>query len=89
MAEALRRVNAAQHNKADVICVTDGVAGVSDAVAAQWKQARRDREMRAYGVLIGGGAGAGLLARVSDALCTLDNLRDESDLATLQTIFAV
>jgi uncharacterized protein with von Willebrand factor type A (vWA) domain len=89
MAEALRRVNAAQHNKADVICVTDGVAGVSDAVEAQWQQARREREMRAYGVLIGGGAGAGLLARVSDALCTLDNLRDESDLATLQTIFAV
>ncbi len=89
MTEALHRVNAAQHNKADVICVTDGVAGISPAIEAAWQQARQEREMRAYGVLIGSQEGAGLLGRVSDALCTLDNLRDEGDLATLQTIFAV
>ncbi len=89
MAAALKLVEDAKYNRADVICISDGEPNSIDHAAWEaWQQRRAAREMRAFGVLIGIDTGAaGVLSRITDALLTLDNLRE--DLPVLETIFAV
>ncbi len=87
MEQALTLVEEAALNKADVICVSDGLAEIDGATLERWQRVRKLREMRAYAVLIGTNEGAEVLASITDALLTLDNLGEDTDV--LQTIFAV
>ncbi len=89
MAAALKLVEDSKYNRADVICISDGEPNtINDAAWQAWQQRRAAREMRAFGVLIGTDTGAaGVLSRITDALLTLDNLRE--DLPVLETLFAV
>jgi uncharacterized protein with von Willebrand factor type A (vWA) domain len=87
MRAALQLIDEAAFDRADVICVTDGLVALDPAARAAWQERRRGRGMRCFGVLIGGDpAGAGLLAGISDAVLTLD-LADDG--AVLSTIFAI
>lgn len=87
MEQALALVEESALNKADVICVSDGLATIDQATLLRWQRVRKLREMRAYAVLIGTSEGADVLASITDALLTLDNLGEDTDV--LQTIFAV
>lgn len=87
MRMALTLVDDSAFNRADVICVSDGLTSIPASVRTDWQQRRQGRGMRAYGVLIGTSDGAGVLASVTDAMMTLDNLTD--DTGVLETIFAV
>ena len=87
MQQALTLVEETALNKADVICVSDGLADLDQATLDRWQRARKLREMRAYAVLIGTTEGADVLASMTDALLTLDNLGEDMDV--LQTMFAV
>lgn len=88
MREAMQLVQESAFTKADVIVISDGMPNsVDQAVWAEWQTYRQQREMRAYGVLIGTEQGAEALASITDALLTLSNLAD--DVPLLQTIFAV
>jgi uncharacterized protein with von Willebrand factor type A (vWA) domain len=87
MVQALSLVDQAAYNKADVICVSDGLTSIEAQARAEWQRRREERGMRAYCVLIGTDEGAGALASISDAMMTLANL--EHDTPVLETIFAV
>lgn len=87
MRMALTLVDDSAFNRADVICVSDGLTSIPASVRTDWQQRRQGRGMRAYGVLIGTSDGAGVLASVTDAMMTLDNLADDTGI--LETIFAV
>ncbi len=87
MEQALTLVEEAALNKADVICVSDGLAEIDRATLERWQRVRKLREMRAYAVLIGTNEGAEVLASLTDALLTLANLGEDTDI--LQTIFAL
>ncbi len=87
MEQALRLVDEATFNRADVICVSDGLTSIDPRMVAEWQRRRQERGMRAYAVLIGTEQGAGVLASIVDALLPLDDL--ERDGQVLETIFAV
>jgi uncharacterized protein with von Willebrand factor type A (vWA) domain len=87
MQTALILVDESAFNRADVICISDGLASIHPSVQAEWQRRRQRRDMRAYGVLIGTSEGAGVLASVTDAMMTLNNLTDDTGI--LETIFAV
>lgn len=87
MEQALTLVEETALNKADVICVSDGLAEIDRATLERWQRVRKLREMRAYAVLIGTNGGADVLASITNALLTLDNLGEDTHV--LQTIFAV
>jgi uncharacterized protein with von Willebrand factor type A (vWA) domain len=87
MKKALELAGGARFEKADVICLSDGVSAVSAQVRAEWQKMRAERGMQAYSVLIGAADGAGLLDEISDAVFCLSDLRD--DLPALETIFSV
>ncbi len=53
MEKALELVDGSQFEKADVICVSDGISDVSPESQKEWSRRRAERGMRAYGVLIG------------------------------------
>jgi uncharacterized protein with von Willebrand factor type A (vWA) domain len=87
MAEALKLVDEARFDRADVICISDGLTRIDEQARAEWQRRREGRGMRGFGVLIGTHDGAGVLASITDALLTLDNLRE--DTPVLETIFNV
>jgi len=86
MKKALELVDKSRFEKADVICVSDGISDVSPEAEAEWTKRRAERGMRAYGVLIGSNQGEALLGEISDVIFRLDNLR--SDLPALEVIFS-
>ncbi len=86
MAKALELVDGSQFQKADVICVSDGIADVSEQMRGEWTKRRTERGMRAYSVLIGSDDGEDLLSEISDAVFHLDDLR--GDLPALEVIFS-
>jgi uncharacterized protein with von Willebrand factor type A (vWA) domain len=86
MEKALELVDGAQFEKADVICVSDGISDVSAEAQAEWAKRRAERSMRAYGVLIGTNQGEALLGEISDVVFRLDDLR--GDLPALEVIFS-
>ncbi len=86
MAKALDLVDGSQFEKADVICVSDGISDVSMEAQAEWTKRRAERGMRAYGVLIGSNQGEALLDEISDAVFRLDDLR--GDMPALEVIFS-
>jgi len=86
MEKALDLVDGSQFEKADVICVSDGISGVSMEAQAEWMKRRAERGMRVYGVLIGSNQGEPLLDEICDAVFRLDDLR--GDLPALEVIFS-
>jgi uncharacterized protein with von Willebrand factor type A (vWA) domain len=86
MKKALELVDGSQFEKADVICVSDGIIDLSPEVQAEWTRRRAERGMRAYGVLIGANQGEALLDEISDAVIRLDDLC--GDLPALELIFS-
>jgi uncharacterized protein with von Willebrand factor type A (vWA) domain len=86
MEKALELVDISQFEKADVICISDGISGVSMEAQAEWMKRRAKRGMRVYGVIIGSKQGETLLDEISDAVFGLDDLRD--DLPALEVIFS-
>src|SRR5215468_10948761 len=87
MEKALELVDGSQFEKADVICVSDGISDVSPEAQAEWARRRAERDMRAYGVLIGVNQGEALLDGISDAVFRLDDLR--GDMPALEVILSV
>jgi uncharacterized protein with von Willebrand factor type A (vWA) domain len=86
MEKALELVDGSQFEKADVICVSDGISDVSPEAKAEWARRRAERGMRVYGILIGSNQCETLLDEISDAVFRLDDLRD--DLPALEVIFS-
>ena len=87
MEQALALVDEAAFEKADVICISDGIADVSATAQAEGWKKRAERKTRAYGILIGTTQGDELLAQLTDAVFCLDDLR--ADLPALEAIFSV
>jgi uncharacterized protein with von Willebrand factor type A (vWA) domain len=87
MEEAARLVDQDQFDRADVIVVSDGLASISARTEAEWWKTKAERKMRCYGVLIGTDHGTDALGRISDAVMTLDNLKQDIDV--LETIFSI
>lgn len=87
MEKALELVDESQFEKADVICISDGITSISTEAQAAWMKRRADRNVRAYGILIGAGEGEAVLDGITDAVFRLDDLRD--DLPALETIFSI
>jgi len=87
MEKALELVDESVFEKADVICVSDGLTEIESAVQEEWQKRRAVRGMRAYSVLVGTTQGEELLHAISDAVFVLDDLAD--DLPALNTIFSV
>jgi uncharacterized protein with von Willebrand factor type A (vWA) domain len=86
MGKALELVDGSQFEKADVICISDGITSISPKAKAEWAKRRAERSMRAYGVLIGTNQGEALLDEISDAVFRLDDLCN--DLPALEVIFS-
>jgi uncharacterized protein with von Willebrand factor type A (vWA) domain len=74
MKKALELVDGSQCEKADVICVSDGISDVSPEAQVEWARRRAECGMRAYGVLICANQGDALLDEISDAVFRLDDL---------------
>jgi uncharacterized protein with von Willebrand factor type A (vWA) domain len=87
MTKALELIDDSRFDKADVICVTDGLASISATVKTSWLQTKAAREMRAFGILIGTNEGAGVLASITDAMLPLDMLKNDNPI--LETIFSI
>lgn len=87
MEKTLELIDQSTFDKADVICVTDGLASISPAVKANWLQTKAARGMRAFGILIGTDEGASVLASITDAMLPLDMLKNDDPI--LQTIFSI
>lgn len=91
MRKCLSLVEESQYNKADVILVSDGLASVSRELEDNWNCCRKAREMRCYSVFLADGSfsqeGLRVLARISDSVCTIDDLRNDTE--ALETIFSV
>ena len=87
MEKTLELIDKSRFDKADVICVTDGLASISATVKANWLQTKAARAMRAFGILIGTDEGASVLASITDAMLPLDMLKNDDPI--LQTIFSV
>lgn len=87
MKRALELVGEAKFDKADAICISDGVGGLTAETLANWQKMRAVRGMRSYSILIGTSAGEQLLWQISDAVFRLDDL--QQDLSALETIFSI
>jgi uncharacterized protein with von Willebrand factor type A (vWA) domain len=87
MNKALELVEESRFEKADVICISDGISYVPPEVIDQWKRTRAHRGMSAYSILIGTEQDEALLNELSDAVFCLNDLRQ--DLPALEVIFAV
>lgn len=88
MHEALRLVDTASFDRADVICISDGLSDISEETETAWNQRRSQRGMRVFGILLEESAGAqtegaATFARMSDTTLTLSALTDQQALAGL------
>ncbi|MGH9754197.1 MAG: hypothetical protein ACREA2_15575 [Blastocatellia bacterium] len=86
MEKALELVDGSRFEKADVICISDGISDISPEAQAEWTRRRMERNMRAYGVLIGSNQGEALLDEICDAVFRLNDLR--GDVLALEVIFS-
>ena len=87
MEQAMLLVEEAVFERADVICLSDGIASVTETAQAEWQKKRAARKTRAYGILIGTTQGEEVMEQLTDAVFCLDDLR--ADLPALETIFSV
>ncbi len=94
MRQALHLVDSATFNKADVICISDGLTSIDQEMEAEWNQRRRERGMRTFGILLEErpdtdaqeSEGASVFSRVTDVFLRLHTLADEQALASLFAI---
>lgn len=87
MEQALALVDEAAFEKADVICISDGIAAVAESAQSEWQKKRAERKTRVYGILIGTTQGEDVLGQLTDAVFCLADLR--ADLPALEAIFSV
>jgi len=87
MDEALNLADQSTFDKADTICVSDGVGRLKPETLANWQKMRAERGMRSYSILIGSDEGEQLLWQISDAVFCLDDLAE--DIHALEAIFSV
>ncbi len=87
MEQAMLLVEDAMFEKADVICLSDGIASVTESALREWQEKRAARKTRAYGILIGTTHGEEVMEQLTDMVFCLDDLR--ADLPALETIFSV
>jgi uncharacterized protein with von Willebrand factor type A (vWA) domain len=78
MDEALNLAGQSTFDKADTICVSDGVGRLNSETLANWQKMRADRGMRSYSILIGSGEGEQLLWQISDAVFCLNDLAEDT-----------
>ncbi len=91
MREALRLVDTAAFDRADVICISDGLTALSEEMEQEWNRRRTERGMRVFGVLLEASeeareAGAEVFARMADIFLPLSSLADQ---AAIAEIFAI
>src|SRR5262249_35149673 len=79
MEEAVRLVDQDRFDRADVIVLSDGIAFISKRAETEWRKRKAERRMRSYGVLIGEARGLKVLGCISDAVMTLDDLKQDQD----------
>lgn len=79
MQQALQLVEQSKYSKADTIIVSDGQVTISTNLEQDWNRRRKVKDMRCYSVLLGDTFSAPILARVSDALATIDDLSADND----------
>jgi len=87
MEEAARLVDQDLFDRADVIVISDGIAFISKRAETEWWKRRAERRMRCYGILIGADRGLDALGRISDAVMTLDDLKQDLDVR--ETIYVI
>lgn len=62
LSRATQRLDKEAWSRADILLVSDGEFGVPSETVAQLRSARKDRDLRVHGVLIGGGSQAAMAA---------------------------
>lgn len=87
MERAVELIDESRYNRADVICLSDGIARISLEARNLWNERRVKREMRAYGVLLGTRVGLALLGEITDRVFTLDDLTKDREVLT--TIYGI
>jgi len=83
MKRSLKLVERSKFNRADTICISDGEVYITDELEKNWNSRRKARDMRCYSVLLGDEQGGEVLSRISDAIATVDDLRDDNDALNL------
>lgn len=71
MGQALNAIEQSTWNKADVLCISDGAAFISDEMITRWRDTRAAKGFRCYGILIQDWGGAGTLEDISDEVASL------------------
>jgi uncharacterized protein with von Willebrand factor type A (vWA) domain len=89
MREALKLVDEARFELADVVCISDGLALLNKGIMAEWQSRRERRGMRCFSVLLGTRQGKQLLEQLSDQLLTINDLSAESDDELLRSVFSL
>lgn len=87
MEAALQLINESAFQQADCICLSDGVGDLHADTLNRWRQAKQERGMHAYSILIGLEEGEETLRKFSDTIFCLDDLAE--DLPALETIFSI
>lgn len=80
-------VDESAYNNADVICISDGAAYISNYLQETWAKCRQEREMRSYGILIGDEPGMYTMQQITDLTINLTDLAD--DATALKTVFSI
>ena len=87
MEEALRLVDRAAFNRADVIIVSDGEVSIPPSSVVEWNRRRKEREMRSFAVLIGDTHSISELAEISESVTPLLDLTE--DRVALNALFSI
>jgi uncharacterized protein with von Willebrand factor type A (vWA) domain len=87
MDKSIELVGQSAFDKADSICISDGVGRLKPDSLANWQKMRADRGMRSYSILIGNGEGEQMLWQISDTVFCLNDLAE--DMIALETIFSI
>jgi uncharacterized protein with von Willebrand factor type A (vWA) domain len=91
MRAALHLVDTAVFDRADVICISDGLTSISEALEAEWDRRRKERGMRVFGILLeedeeAREMGAAVFERIADVSLPLATLSDQTAIAD---VFAI
>lgn len=87
MRQAATIIKDAKFDKADIICISDGLASISDAFVKRWQQIRETNGTRCLSVLIGTDQGIESLEKISDGVMTINDL--SKDTAVLKELFSI
>jgi uncharacterized protein with von Willebrand factor type A (vWA) domain len=87
MTEALKLVDRAAFNRADIVIISDGEVYIPSDEVAEWNRRRKEREMRCYSVLIGEIYGVEALAAISESVTPLLDLTQDAE--ALEAMFSI